>query len=306
MKIGIPRALLYHYYGPLWEAFFRALDCEVVLSAPTTKATVERGSRRSIDEACLSSKIYMGHAEELLDRCDALFVPRMADEREGIMCSKFEALYDLTENTFRDRKPALVDFEIDRRAKKGERKAFVSLGKKLGKGRLASNLAYFSALRAFEEDRSRRAAALEDGLNADKLKFLVLAHPYVIFDDYVGRPLVELIRAQGAEPVFGCDADFASCLQASYRLTESLPWSFSRALCGAAVLYANRVDGIVLVSAFPCGPDSLVNEILIRRVRNRPILQLTLDAQDGTAGVETRLESFADVIRMRREAGHER
>lgn len=304
MKIGIPRALLYHYYGPLWEAYFQALGCEVVLSGPTTKETLERGSRRSIDEACLSSKIYMGHVEELLGRCDAVFVPRMADGKDGIMCSKFEALYDLVANTFRDEKPNLLDFEIDFKAQRGERKAFVSVAKRLGKGKLSAHLAYFSAQRAFEEARKKRLAVLEASLATDRPKFLVLAHPYVIFDEYVGNPIAELIRAQGGEPVFGCDADFRSCLQASYRLSESLPWTFSRALCGAAVLYAKWVDGIVLASAFPCGPDSLVNEILLRRIRNRPILQLTLDAQSGTAGLETRLESFADVIRMRKEAVH--
>jgi predicted nucleotide-binding protein (sugar kinase/HSP70/actin superfamily) len=32
-----------------------------------------------------------------------------------------------------------------------------------------------------------------------------------------------------------------------------------------------------------------------------PILQMTLDAQTGTAGVETRLESFIDILKMRRE-----
>ena len=28
-----------------------------------------------IDECCLASKLYLGHAESLLDSCDALFVP---------------------------------------------------------------------------------------------------------------------------------------------------------------------------------------------------------------------------------------
>lgn len=55
------------------------------------------------------------------------------------------------------------------------------------------------------------------------------------------------------------------------------------------------------MSTFPCGPDSLVNEIVIRRVRDLPVLNLLIDGQEGTAGLETRLESFVDIIHFKRE-----
>ncbi len=66
-------------------------------------------------------------------------------------------------------------------------------------------------------------------------------------------------------------------------------------------MYANekRVDGIILLSAFPCGPDAMTNEMIIRRIKDRPILNMTLDEQTGTAGIETRLESFVDIIKMK-------
>ena len=72
-------------------------------------------------------------------------------------------------------------------------------------------------------------------------------------------------------------------------------------------LYKDQIDGIVLVSSFPCGPDSLVNEMLIRRFKEKPMISLVLDGQEGTAGMETRLESFIDIIRLRKEKEeHER
>ena len=64
----------------------------------------------------------------------------------------------------------------------------------------------------------------------------------------------------------------------------------------------NVVDGIILLSAFPCGPDSMVNELVTRRVKGVPLLNLVLDSQTGTAGVETRLESFIDIIRFKKGA----
>ena len=59
------------------------------------------------------------------------------------------------------------------------------------------------------------------------------------------------------------------------------------------------MDGIILLSAFPCGPDSMVNELIARRVKRVPMLNLVLDSQSGTAGIETRLESFIDIIRFK-------
>jgi len=59
------------------------------------------------------------------------------------------------------------------------------------------------------------------------------------------------------------------------------------------------VDGIIVMSAFPCGPDAMVNEMIQRKIKNVPILNLTLDGQSGSAGIETRLESFIDIIRFR-------
>ena len=64
--------------------------------------------------------------------------------------------------------------------------------------------------------------------------------------------------------------------------------------------WKEKSDGIILVSAFPCGPDSMTNELLIRRLKGMPILPLVLDTQSGMAGVETRIESFLDIIRFQK------
>jgi len=37
LKIGIPQALLYYEYFPLWKGFLEGLDAEVIITGPTTK-----------------------------------------------------------------------------------------------------------------------------------------------------------------------------------------------------------------------------------------------------------------------------
>ena len=77
----------------------------------------------------------------------------------------------------------------------------------------------------------------------------------------------------------------------------------NRELMGSVLLNKDRADGIILLSAFPCGPDSMTNELLTRRLTGIPVLNLVLDAQTGTAGMETRMESFIDIIRFKEGKG---
>ena len=113
-SVGIPRALLYYRYGTLWEAFFHELGREVVLSRETDRALVDEGSALSVDECCLASKAYLGHAASLVGACDALFVPSMGNMGHHLgFCTKFQALPDLVENTLRDRNVRVASCLVD-------------------------------------------------------------------------------------------------------------------------------------------------------------------------------------------------
>ena len=56
------------------------------------------------------------------------------------------------------------------------------------------------------------------------------------------------------------------------------------------------IDGILFITTFPCGLDSLVNEVIMRRIK-KPYLNLIVDELSDNTGFETRLESFVDIIR---------
>ena len=86
-RVGIPRGLLFYRYFPLWKTFFEALDVEVIVSPPTTEATVRQGSKLLPGDLCLPVKIYFGHAESLKKEVDFLFVPRyISIESDSYMC----------------------------------------------------------------------------------------------------------------------------------------------------------------------------------------------------------------------------
>ena len=134
MKIGIPRAFLYYKYHHLWENFLDGLAVEYIVSPETNKDIVNRGMNAAIDEACLSSKIYLGHVDWLIGKCDYILVPRISGfGSAGTVCTKFNAIYDVVINTFRDRDIRIVDYNIDDKITENEMLAFVSIGKQLGK-----------------------------------------------------------------------------------------------------------------------------------------------------------------------------
>lgn len=300
MKIGIPKAFLYFKYHLLWETFFEELGVDYIVSPDTNKEIFHSGLAWAIDEACLSSKVYLGHVEWLLDKCDYILVPRISSYGHGTVCTKFQAIYDVVNNTFRDRNVKLLYYNIDARKAEGEIRAFLKMGKFLGQKKSRVLRSYLIAKQA-EKAGELTELKLQQGLLSKRdCKILLVAHRYNIDDKYIGFPIVNCLRKMGVIPIIGDVVNKKLALAKSIEISGTLPWAFNKELVGSVAIYRDMVDGIILISTFPCGPDSLVNEIIIRRVKDKPVLNLVLDGQEGSAGIETRLESFLDIIRFKR------
>jgi predicted nucleotide-binding protein (sugar kinase/HSP70/actin superfamily) len=299
MTIGLPRAMLYYRYKALWETFFTELGCDVVVSRETDKKILEDGIGFSIDENCLPSKIYMGHVQSLIGKCDYILVPRIANYgKNDDVCVKLLALYDIVKNTFGDIK--LLDYNIDVKNGKRELAGFLKIGKRLGKSCFKTLCAYRSARLAQEKfERERHIFQHTELESADGLKILVVSHPYNTYDNFIGRPVTAHIKALGGRPIFADALDRSECLSKSTEMSETLHWRYNRELIGSIKLLEGRVGGIVLLTAFPCGPDSLVNELLIRKIKNVPVVNIVLDELQGEAGLLTRIESFMDILKIR-------
>ena len=101
IRIGIPRAFLYYRYYILWKTFFEGLGCTLILSPITNNEIVSDGKSLSVDEACIPSKIYLGHINFLSNKCDYVLVPRICNYgREKRVCMKFNGIYDVVRNVF--------------------------------------------------------------------------------------------------------------------------------------------------------------------------------------------------------------
>lgn len=300
ITIGIPRALLYHRYGTLWEAYFDSLGVKTILSPVTSRETVETGSALAIDETCLSAKIYLGHVRALIGQCDCIFIPRYSNTgRYEIFCARFEAMFDQARNLFRDTGQKFISCDVDAMEGHPEPKAYEELGKALGFSARAAKRAYAAALRADQKARRAAVAAQEALYKKDGLKILVAGHSYILEDHYIGKTVFDGLRKLGAVPLRADLTDRDAALRDSAKFSPTLRWLVNREIMGGILRHKDQVDGILLLSAFPCGPDAMVNELLTRWLRDVPVLNLVLDEQTGTAGIETRLESFVDIIRFK-------
>lgn len=299
MTIGIPRAMLYYRYKTLWETFFSELKLETKISDETNKKILTNGINYSIDESCLPSKIYMGHVYSLIGKCDYILIPRVVNYGDrNIVCVKFNALYDIVRNTFSDVK--LLSYNIDKENGFNEKQGFLAMGKTLGKSYFESLTAYKVAKRAQENDKHKKIDLQNINLACkDKLKILIVSHPYNVYDKLIGYPIIQYIDKLGGLPIFADSIDRRKCLLESKEISKSLYWLYNKELIGSIKLLEDKIDGVILLTAFPCGPDSLVNELIIRKSKNVPTINIILDELQGEAGLQTRIESFIDILNER-------
>ncbi|WP_241146217.1 acyl-CoA dehydratase activase-related protein [[Collinsella] massiliensis] len=315
-RVGIPRALLYYRYGIAWRTFFEQLGRDVVLDEPSDRGTLEVGDRLSVDECCLASKLFLGHVSALIDAgVDAVFVPSlMGYGRFDTFCTKFQALPDLAANAFAVAgKPVrIISLRIDELRGETEEAAFKGLAARFGASRKEAARAYKAARtaqRSYDEAMAREQEKLVKSLGklpaAERpLTILVAAHPYVSHDPFVGGVVEDALRDLGACVLFADETDRARALKRSYEFSHSIPWMVNRELIGSILMLHEHIDGIVLMSAYPCGPDSMADDAIERCIKGKPILTLTVDAQAGTAGVETRVESFVDILSYQKKGGY--
>lgn len=295
--IGIPRAMLYHRYAVLWKTFFLSLGIKILISEPTTKRTLDIGMEYTVSEACLATKIFLGHVGEMIGKCDYILIPRISNfGLQRSMCIKFEALYDMTANTFRNTGQRFLSYNVDVKHKQDEERAFIDMGTELGFKKKEVHRAYKAAKKAETEDWKNRIREQESLYKSSKTKILLAGHSYVIQDAYIGEPIFRMLDALNVVPIRADLTDRKAALEQSLKISPTLKWEMNREITASIYKNQRRVDGMILLSTFPCGPDSMVNEIIMRKNNGLPVLNLVIDGQEGMAGVETRIESFLDII----------
>lgn len=293
MTVGIPRSLFYYYDGEMWISFFKSLNIPYILSEESNEKIIELGRKYATDEMCLSLKNYIGHVASLVGKCDMILVPRIDNfGRNDQTCTNFLAVYDIIRNLF----PVhLLTYNINYLKGETEEKAYLKLGEQLGFGEEETLSAYHNAVTSTMFRREKYILKNIEALSSTKIKLLVIGHPYNLYDEQIGKPILNFLKKQDLELIYGDLFHHDITNELSKKLSPSLYFKYSKDLIGAISLCEAKVDGVLFLTAFPCGLDSLVNELVMRKIK-KPYLNLIVDDVDSTVGIETRIESFLDIL----------
>jgi predicted nucleotide-binding protein (sugar kinase/HSP70/actin superfamily) len=132
----------------------------------------------------------------------------------------------------------------------------------------------------------------------------VIGHPYLLYDELVNHRLLHRLESSGCHPVTPEMLTAEQLESATNRLVGSAYWTWEEEVVGAGNHYIEKkLDGIIGVVAFGCGPDSLMMDMVRRQAKemnNTPFMNLTLEEHTAETGVVTRLEAFIDMIRRRK------
>lgn len=289
MKIGIPKALYYYYFIMKWKYFFDYLNIEIV-TIDTTKEIITKGDSYASSEMCLSLKIFFGHIDYLKDKCDYILIPNINNfGTYNQMCSNFSSLYDLVNNLF-DVK--ILTYEINYLKHKNEKKGLIKIGRQLGFKTKLLKKAYKIACIKYNKEQKQLIIDNMNKLNSGNKKILIVGHPYNLYDNYLGKIIIKNLEKYPLELIY---SDLFNQDDLSFYLSENIYWKYSKKTLSAIAYCQNKIDGIIFISTFPCGLDSLVNELVMRKI-NLPYLNLVIDDLDAITGIETRIESFIDII----------
>lgn len=325
MKIGLPRALLFYYYYPLWKKLFELLDVEVVLSQNSNKQLVEKGIKVTVPEICVPIKIFNGHVIDLLEQnVDMVFIPRFISvEKNYWFCPKFLGLPELVTYSVPGAKARMLTFDI--RALSEDTCDFAtysSLCMLLGvspqrvKTALIEAAAYWHRFRricragyTIEEAENLCSKGMDAPFDVDSSDYRVtlgvLGYVYNIYDPFASLDIIGKLRAMGVKVITFEMMDEKSLVSHRDAADKNLYWTFSDKLAGAAdtLLAQDGIDGLIHVTAFGCGPDSIIGKLmeLDSEALHKPLMTLRIDEHTGESHLQTRLEAFVDMIARKKQ-----
>ena len=323
--IGIPKALIYYNYIPFLAGFFHNLGFEIVYSDNTTKKTLSEGASLVVTETCLPIKVYVGHVLNLIEKgVKNIFVPSIQSVGYKIYnCSKIRGLPDLIRNVVKgdyniieatldksEKNLGLIEFlkqAVEPFGIADDEKIYAAL--KAGfiqynnfKVMVQHNMPFDTALKNAVDGK----VVINQNNENKEIHVALIAHGYNIYDKRVCMDVFKKLNELNVKVYSAYNLSDEQLKDGMNTLGVDLYWANQLEMSGAAGYYlrSSDIDGLITITAFGCGPDSLMIEDINRKTKrfNKPILNLTIDEHTGEAGFVTRLEAFCDMLYRKKRA----
>ncbi len=325
MVIGIPRGMSFYHNYPFYHGFFTDLGIKIVLSDITTKQTMTSGSALVVTETCLPIKIYIGHVLNLIDKgIDKILVPSIQSIAPKVYnCSKIRGLPDLVRNVVK-KDFTMIEATLDKSEKNQGLYEFLQematpfgitdmerIKKASKTGWRTYNNFHIMSKSGMSYKKAMNYALqgkvfIESQNKEFPISIALISHGYNIFDERASMKIFDKLESMDVKVYSSLQLSNEQMDDGIKALREDMYWANEREMTGAAGHYLKdtKIDGIITLTAFGCGPDSLMIERITRKARrfNKPLLNLTIDEQTGEAGFITRLEAFVDMLFRKKRA----
>jgi predicted nucleotide-binding protein (sugar kinase/HSP70/actin superfamily) len=325
MKVGIPRAMSFYQNYTFFFGFFTDLGIDIVLSDKTTKKTLSKGSSLVVSETCMPVKVYVGHILNLLDKgVDKIFIPSIQSIAPKVYnCSKIRGLPDLIRNVVKG-DFTIIDSTLDKSEKnKGLyeflKETVIPFGitdeKVIKRASKAGWRVYnnFKVMTTSGMDYKQAMSYAIQGkvfIQKDDKEFPIsialVSHYYNIFDERVSMKIFDKLGKMDVKVYSALQLTDQQMTDGINVLGQNAYWANEHEMTGCAGHYLkdNKIDGLITLTAFGCGPDSLMIERITRKAKQfgKPLLNLTIDEHTGEAGFITRLEAFVDMLYRKKRA----
>lgn len=330
MKVGIPRALLYHYYYPFWKTYFEELGIEVIISPPTNKSNMDLGVKASVPEICVPIKVYLGHVLQLVSMgADWIFAPRFVSIQKGqFFCPKFMGLPDMIRHSFPQIAPRLLMPAIESTTDDlaTSLKQYREIEDKLGISTAANKKALIKAEKVWLDFRQWSlngyeipdAMAFAMGTKKPQCEVFtstdhpenditlgVLGYVYNLYDSMISLDILGRLSGMNVKVKTFEMIPEPMLKERLLGMPKTMFWTFSDKLFAAGYHFYNEenIDGLIHVTAFGCGPDSMLGKLLeLDSVKyQKPFMTVRIDEHSGENHLQTRIEAYVDMLRRKKQ-----
>jgi predicted CoA-substrate-specific enzyme activase len=305
--VGIPRALFTFGLFSMFNAFFKALGFNVILSDPTDEKTIGLAQEYSLDETCYPVKLINGHAAQLVaKKVDYLFFPDLftvnhpgSEARQNYGCAYMQVAFkiinqamDLEKRDIKLLAPAIAfnqgqEFMMN---------SFANLGKALGKSRDESLNALNKGMQAFhrfEQRLKKNGEEIIRGIAPHEKVFVIISKIYGVADPVLNMGIPDKLMEMGYKTISFFDLPEGNI----FKEHPNMYWPFAQHILDPAYLIKEHPNlYAILLTHHGCGPDSVTSHFFSEIMGPKPFLNIEVDEHASGVGVTTRLEAFVNSL----------
>jgi predicted CoA-substrate-specific enzyme activase len=305
--VGIPRSLFVFGMFPMFNAFFKELGLNVLLSDPTNEKIISLGQQYSLDEACYPVKLINGHVADLVEKkVDYIFFPDLytvdhpgSMSRQNYGCAYMQLAFKVVNRAMELESKGIkllspsIAFSF---GKDYMMESFRGLGVDLGKTQQEIGKALQKGMQAildFEERIEENGRKVIKGLRPDEKVFVLISKMYGVADPVLNMGIPDKLMNMGYQviPFYNMPEGDIS------KEYPNMYWPFMQHVLEPIQLVKQHPNlYAIYLSHHGCGPDSVTSHYIRQEMDGKPYLHIEVDEHSSPVGVITRVEAFVNSL----------